>query len=279
MKQLDFRQSVKLAIAITALTVAIAPKLTVAQPQPMPADHAPLENDLWYLTSYLSDAGERTSAQSFVQQPSIRFSEGRVGGNATCNRFFGSYRLDEDDLTIQPLGLTRMACPDEFMAQEQRVVTALGQVASYAIANDELQFLNANGDILLTFTKAVPPALTGTLWQLIAYNNGQGSVVSVIAGTNITATFDGNGGLTGFAGCNNYIVSYEATADTIDMGVGVSTRKFCSQPEGVMAQESAYLQALETASTYTIEGNTLILQTSDGATVARFSAVEVVEAS
>lgn len=241
----------------------------------MPTDSvAPLEDSLWYLTSYTTNAGETITAQTFVQEPFIRFSEGQVSGNATCNRFFGSYSLEGDALAIQPGGSTLMACPDQFMTQEQAVMGVLEQVDGYAIADDTLQLRNAAGDILLTFHKAVSPALTGTAWQLMAYNNGQGGVVSTIAGSNVTATFDDNGGLSGFAGCNNYMASYEMTADTIEIGPGGSTRKFCAQPEGVMAQETGYLQALAMAEVYTIEGSTLILSTAEGATVARFSAVE-----
>lgn len=302
MKTFSIYRPIKLAIAI-ALGAAIVPgSVTLAQaraisPIPMttpglaatqvsdraqlpnseimPTDSvASLENNLWYLTSYTNDAGETITAQTFVQEPSIRFSEGQVSGNATCNRFFGAYSLEGDALMIQPGGSTLMACPEEFMTQEQAFMGALEQVGGYAIADDTLQLRNAAGDVLLTFHKALSPALTGTPWQLMAYNNGQGGVVSTIAGSNVTATFDDNGGLSGFAGCNNYTASYEVTADTIEIGSGVSTRKFCAQPDGVMAQETAYLQALEMADSYTIEGSTLILSTTEGATMARFSAVE-----
>ncbi len=302
MKTFSIYRPIKLAIAI-ALGAAIVPGsvalaqtrptspnpvhlplLTAAEvseqvqppnPETMPTDPvAPPEDNLWYLTSYTNDAGDTITAQTFVQESSLRFSEGQVSGNATCNRFFGSYSLEGDALMIQPGGSTLMACPDEFMTQEQTFMGALEQVESYAIANDTLQLRNAEGNVLLTFHKAVSPALTGTPWQLMAYNNGQGGLVSTITGSNVTATFDDNGGLSGFAGCNNYTASYEVTADTIGIGSGVSTRKFCTQPEGVMAQETAYLQALEMAEVYTIEGSTLILSTTEGATVARFSAVE-----
>ncbi|MBE9141234.1 META domain-containing protein [Nodosilinea sp. LEGE 07088] len=257
----------------------IAPEVN-AQPQlphseTMPTDHvAPLENTLWYLTSYTNDAGDTIAVQTFDQDASIRFSDGQVSGNATCNRFFGTYSLEVDALTIQPGGSTLMACPEEFMAQEQVFMGALEQVEGYGIAADTLQLYDAEGNVLLTFDRAVSPALTGTLWQLIAYNNGREAVVSTLTDSTITATFDGNGRLSGFAGCNNYGASYTVTADAINIGPGMRTRKFCAQPDGVMAQETAYLQALEMADVFTIEGSTLILSTDDGATVARFNAAE-----
>lgn len=244
----------------------------LSRPEFVVADNAlPLEETLWHLASYANADGETVAARPFNQPPSLQFRAGQASGNATCNRFFGSYRLTGDELALDsPIGSTLMACPDEFATQERAVLTALEQVARYAIAEDELRLLDAKGNTLLTYTRVAPAPLAGTLWQLSAYNNGRGGVISLVAGSIITATFDENGGLTGFAGCNNYIAPYETTGETLDIGLGISTRKFCSQPEGVMDQESAYLQALQIAATYRIAGNELLLRTADGALVARF---------
>ncbi|NCJ05127.1 META domain-containing protein [Synechococcales cyanobacterium C] len=232
---------------------------------------ATLEHTLWSLTHYRTPAGNTVPAQTFVTPASIQFREGRVGGNATCNRFFGDYTLDGETLSIQSGGATLMACPEELMAQEQGFFAALEQVRGTAIANGELRLLDGEGAVLLTFAQSIPPALTGTLWHLTAYNNGQDAVTSLIAGTHITATFDANGGLTGFAGCNTYMAAYEVTDTALNISTSASTRKFCNQPEGVMTQESAYLQALTTATQFEIENNTLILKSEEGATVARFT--------
>jgi heat shock protein HslJ len=45
----------------------------------------------------------------------------------------------------------------------------------------------------------------------------------------------------------------------------------CSDPVGVMDQESQYLTAIQSAATYLIEGNVLELRASDGALVADFN--------
>ena len=51
-----------------------------------------------------------------------------------------------------------------------------------------------------------------------------------------------------------------------------STRKACTQPDGVMQQEQEYLKALTTAATYTLQGNQLELRTDQGALAALFKA-------
>jgi heat shock protein HslJ len=234
-----------------------------------------LEDSLWYLTSYSTTTGETIAAKIYVNNPQLRFSEGRVSGNSTCNRFLGTYSLKSNNLSIKPEITTLMSCPDEFMAQEQRFLQAMEQVSSYEITDNQLQLLDKDQKILLSFELTMSPALTNTLWQLIAYNNGQGGVVSVIADTNITATFDANGGLTGFAGCNNYLAGYTLTEDTLNISSVVSTRKFCGQPEGTMSQESAYLQALETTSTFSIDDKILTLRTDSGEIVAKFKAIDI----
>lgn len=229
---------------------------------------------LWYLKLYRNEEQELIPAEVFSESPSLEFRNSRISGNATCNRFFGTYSLEGKQLSIMTGGSTKIACPGELMVQEERFLKMLEQVASYELTRDELHLLNTDGEILLSFQKAIKPPLTNTNWQLTAYNNGKGGVVSLIAGTNITGTFHVNGGLTGFAGCNNYIFNYEVAEESIKISSGISTRKFCGQPEGIMAQESAYLQALGTATTYSIDGNNLTLRNATGEAIAQFKAIQ-----
>jgi putative lipoprotein len=56
----------------------------------------------------------------------LEFPEpGKVAGNGSCNRFFGSAPVTGDRLTVSPLGATRMACPEAVMNQESRYFQAL----------------------------------------------------------------------------------------------------------------------------------------------------------
>jgi heat shock protein HslJ len=111
-------------------------------------------------------------------------------------------------------------------------------------------------------------SLAGTSWEVISYNNGRGAVTSVIIGTEITAVFGEDDQITGNAGCNDYFAPYETLDDSISIGPVGSTQKICSEPEGIMEQESEYLTALGTASTYSVEGLMLDLRTSEGSRVA-----------
>ena len=102
----------------------------------------------------------------------------------------------------------------------------------------------------------VNATLEGTNWAL----------QNAIAGTSITLQFV-NGRLTGFAGCNTYNAGYTTTlaaGGTNDITVApiAATGQVCSQE--IMNQEQAYLESLEAATSYAIEGATLTLATVNG---------------
>jgi len=141
------------------------------------------------------------------------------------------------------------------------------------IAYGQLQIANADGETVLTFSVKEPMPLIGTTWRLTSYNNGKGGLVSVWGGTEITAVFGEDGGLTGSAGCNNYTTSYEVAGDQITIGPVATTRMMCAEPEGIMEQESAYLAALESATAYQIQGDRLEMRGAGGVRVLTFNAV------
>lgn len=60
-------------------------------------------------------------------------SDGRLSGNASCNRLIASYTVKGDKITISPAGLTMMACPPALMDQERKLVGLLGAVNAYRI--------------------------------------------------------------------------------------------------------------------------------------------------
>jgi heat shock protein HslJ len=98
----------------------------------------------------------------------------------------------------------------------------------------------------------------------VAYNNGKQAVVSVKSSTKLTAAFTKDH-VDGFAGCNDYDATVATTPPKIEVGPVASTRKACSQPDGVMEQEAGYLAALQTAATYQLQGSMLELRTAGDA--------------
>jgi heat shock protein HslJ/membrane-bound inhibitor of C-type lysozyme len=67
--------------------------------------------------------GEPVVADS---KASILFlEEGRVAGNASCNRFTGSFRLTGEGLSFGQMANTRMACEEPLNSQEMRLLELL----------------------------------------------------------------------------------------------------------------------------------------------------------
>jgi len=234
-----------------------------------------LEGTLWKLDAYLNSQGELVSPLP-DSEVRAKFQDGQVTGIAGCNSYFGSYESSGDSLSIGPIGMTEMYCfPEALMDQEGAYLAALESAASYQIAAGKLQIANADGETVLTFSVLEPASLTGTTWRLNGYNDGQSGFVSVLSGTEITAVFGDDGQVAGSAGCNSYTAPYAVEGSAITFGPAATTRKMCSEPEGVMEQEGAYLAALESATAYQIEGDELTLTNADGLRVATFTVFEV----
>lgn len=247
--------------------------MPIALQDPLPVNQIPsLEDTLWQLTSYINETGDLQSVLPDTT-PTLQLAADRLSGNGSCNRYFGSYSLTSNRLSIETGGATMMACLPDVVQQEQAFWAALAQVEAYSFDEaGNLQLQDIEGQVLLTFQAFVSPSLTGTPWELEHYNNGRGGLASAIAGSQITVRFDEAGEVAGTAGCNRYTARYEVTADRLSLTPIASTKRLCTRPAGVMEQESAYLQALATVASYEIEANQLTLRDSDGTVMARFRA-------
>jgi heat shock protein HslJ len=233
-----------------------------------------LEDRDWELSQYRTDSGLIDAAEA--GRPAVlRFEDGRLGGSAGCNRLLGGYTLDGDELRINPnLASTMMSCPPPLMDQEQAVTAALTQVAGFDVTDDGLALTDADGEVLLAFAELEGTPLTGTTWTLTHYNNGKGAVTGVLPGSDFVLMLADDGRLSGRA-CNNYRGGFIAADGGFALeGPLAATKMLCPEPEGVNAQETGYLAALERAAAYRIRGDELVLLDADGATQARFQALE-----
>jgi heat shock protein HslJ len=114
----------------------------------------------------------------------------------------------------------------------------------------------------------IPPAtdpLAGTRWQVLNFNNGREAVVTLLPGTDISLDFGTSQAnqVSGRAGCNTYFAQYQAGGNTLTVGRPGTTTLAC-EPE-VMTQEQQYLAALQSAATFTIQGNQLEIRSATGA--------------
>jgi heat shock protein HslJ len=105
-----------------------------------------------------------------------------------------------------------------------------------------------------------PDELSGT-WNLVTLGTRGGTAV-ITPTREISLTFNPDGTLSGYDGCNNYFASANLTGTTTPSGTGLtlgpvgSSKKFCS---AVADQEQQYFNILGKTSSYVVDGTRLIL--------------------
>ena len=72
-------------------------------------------------------------------------SAGKLAGHGGCNRFFGQYKISGNEISIGPLGATRMACSEPVMALELAFFSALEGTKSFRRDKTKLVLFNASG--------------------------------------------------------------------------------------------------------------------------------------
>ncbi len=186
-------------------------------------------------------------------------TDGRYAVRADCNTGSGGYAAEGDSLTLQPAATTMKACPDGSL--DRTFLAALAGVGRWTLEREQLVLHVADGRTLV-FSASRPVELTGK-WHVGGYNNGKQAVVSVKQGGALWIEFT-DGRVAGSAGCNRFGGAYTSDGETISFGPSAVTRKMCAG-DGIMEQEQAFLAALATVATSSVENGRLQLRTAAGA--------------
>ncbi len=246
--------STRLAVA----SLALAGLLSACSTMSTAADTPSLDGTAWVLSS-LPDRALVPGTTA-----TLRFEGGRAGGTDGCNRYSAPFNAAGGKLEVQSSGAaTMMACPPETMEQSRAFMSALTGARGYRVVDGKLQLLAADGAVLASFAPQ-SQQLAGTNWHVTGYNNGKQAVVSVLRDTTLTLAFADGGKVSGSAGCNNFMGTYQASGSSLSFGPAAATRRMCAQ-QGVMEQEQQFLRALETVATVSHEGDRLELRRADGA--------------
>ncbi|MDP6633053.1 MAG: META domain-containing protein [Dehalococcoidales bacterium] len=108
------------------------------------------------------------------------------------------------------------------------------------------------GLALSVWVKPGAGPLEGTIWILELFGE-PGNLVSVQKGTKITAIFSSTQKrVEGSAGCNDYFGDYQLSDNTLTFVAMGHTEMYCTEPEGVMAQETQYLKILSNSESYQV---------------------------
>lgn len=160
------------------------------------------------------------------------------------------------------------------MTQSGDYNNALRNASKYQIIDNRLNLLDENGNLLAVF-EAQSQELAGSSWLASFVNTGSsdGTVSSSsIQAAQQTLVFDNQGMISGNAGCNNYFGTYQVEGNTLTFNEIGSTKMFCG--DGLMAEESAFLTALQEATAYKITSGSLQIFAADDSTLISLSLVK-----
>jgi heat shock protein HslJ len=122
---------------------------------------------------------------------------------------------------------------------------------------------SVNDVIPVTGRGSTETSLANTRWNLVSYGE-PGSETPVIQGTGVTLHFQAGGAAGGSAGCNTFGAQYEVMGDNqLSITQIASTSMDCSDID-LMKQEAGYLDALRSAESFELSGETLTIHYGDG---------------
>ncbi len=103
----------------------------------------------WKLVGLAGEAGADVSDGHGANL--VLHEEGEtLSGSSGCNRLVGTFKLHGHALYFEPVGLTRMACPEPVMKLEKAFLDALESTTRYVVSGDTLE-LRKDDESLATF--------------------------------------------------------------------------------------------------------------------------------
>ena len=246
---------VAVALLVTACSTAAAGDPTAD------GEGGELGATTWVLQSYLANGALTIVPDDLFVDAEFRSS--RVTGFSACNTYDALYRTGGRLLLISQTVVTRLACEGPPGDLEAAYLALLEQSRFYNVNRDDLTIRGADLTVLLVFHVAPANPLLGP-WVVNAYASAPGTTTAPLAGTSLTAVF-GLSKVGGSSGCNTYTGPYTTNGTVAAIGPLASTRMACA--DDVMAQETAFLAALQGVARINFRGQVLELQDRNGGLV------------
>ena len=121
-------------------------------------------------------------------------------------------------------------------------------------------------------TPGAETSLANTRWRLVSYT-GPGSETPVIEGTEVTLQFEDGSQAGGLGGCNTFGAQYEVSdGKMLSITEVVSTLMACSE-QALIEQETQYFEALQSADSFELSGDSLTILYGGGQGVLNFSRI------
>lgn len=96
----------------------------------------------WQLESFFSGTAKATGKATLR----LNSENNRIAGSAGCNRYFGAYRVINDQIQFSQMGATKMLCQD--MSEEDHFFKFMMRINRYQIENDRLILFKDNKPLM-----------------------------------------------------------------------------------------------------------------------------------
>lgn len=173
----------------------------------------------------VSVKGEQVAGNPYI---GFDLAEGRIYGNAGCNRIMGGVEVDSVNpgkIGFTGVGATRMMCPD--METEQKVLEALNEVAGYQASSAGVDLTDKDGNVLMSLEKKEAPAVSvndiNGKWNITKV---EGAAVEVADKTPFISFNVAENAVHGNGGCNIINGSFsqeEGNPSSLKFGQMIST--------------------------------------------------------
>lgn len=128
--------------AVAALFGCSSQKLTSVEPRLV-------ENKTWVLTSMDGQAVSGPRVTMELRPATAR--DGRIGGQAPCNRYFGNYQVASNKIHFTSMGSNRVACPTSLMTREAEYLAIFPKLDNITIKEHGLILNSGSGGQELTY--------------------------------------------------------------------------------------------------------------------------------
>ena len=206
----------------------------------------------------------------------------RAAGIAACRDYLATYGASEGRIGFPQMSMVRSSypsCSDEIRRLEGRFTTDLSRARDYSVDKDAASsrlIIRTSRGRTLTFEPLLPAveSIADGNWVLKAFVKVHVTesgwrhmrVTNLRPGSKVTMSFEEDG-VFGSAGCNSYSAQYSIGDAEITFTSPRVTRRACAAPDGVMQQETRFLNLLPSLTKFHIYGDRLFIFTGEGRAV------------
>ncbi len=198
-----------------------------------------LQANRWVLRSYAS--GGALVIVPDDQYADAEFRSDRISGFGGCVDYDAAYRSSGRLLLVSMITNALPSCGEATDSFQSTYLLLLGQSRWYNAGANSLIIRAQDRSVILEFDAAPPNSLLGS-WVVESYATTPGTPIAPIAGTDLSVVFRLQR-IGGSSGCNTFQGPYTQNGNLAAIGPLATTQMAC--PEDVMAQETAFLKALQ----------------------------------